>query len=212
MIKKYYHLSGEKITEEESSQLKEFTIKLIDSLSDFPFKEEHHIINNTIDFIQYFINDNEGEEQVFNYLCSQSEKFQIKERLIEGDFIIVTNRSYILKNGNGPLISKYVYHAEDLESTHYICIQILDDQTNLPIEERTKKYWYDTDKNGEKYEGIEFSYHEDGSLRCATDMTPNHSDEQDWEYYDAQNFQNLQNRKSADFNYYLNAELMPLKN
>ena len=45
MIKEYYGLSGEKITEQEALEHTEFMIRWSEHLSDVPFKEEEHIIN-----------------------------------------------------------------------------------------------------------------------------------------------------------------------
>ncbi|MBK1897277.1 hypothetical protein [Chryseobacterium paridis] len=205
MIKQYNNLSGKEITEQQALQSNEFVINFVDNLSNNLVKEEHHIINNQVSFIKYLIYDNESESVIFDYLSNKSEQFQIKKRVIIGNFVVDTNKNYSLQVGNGPLISKLVYNINDLEPEHFICIYVLDWQTNLPIPDRTKKYWYGIDKDGEKYEAIEFSYKEDGSLLEAIDKTPNHSDEQDWKYYD--NFQELQSKKQVDLSYYVNSNL-----
>lgn len=207
MIKEYYGLSGEKITEQEALEHTEFMIRWSEHLSDVPFKEEEHIINGKPDFIRYFIAHGENEAEVFDHLSRKSEQFQIKKRIIAGDFVVDVNKEYSLTNGSGALISKTVYTADD-SNGNYICIHVLDAQTNLPIPLRTRKYYYKTSRNGERYEAIEFLYDENGLLREAIEM-PYNSDEQDWDYYDRDHFQLLQDKNSTDLSYYKNSDLLP---
>ncbi|MDR6920674.1 MULTISPECIES: hypothetical protein [Chryseobacterium] len=207
MIKEYYGLSGEKITEQEALEHTEFMIRWSEHLSDLPFKEEEHIINGKPDFIQYFIAHDESEAEVFDHLSRKSEQFQIKKRIMAEDFVVDVNKDYSLTNGNGALISKTVYTTDD-PNDNYICIHVLDAQTRLPIPFRTRKYCYKTSRNGERYEAIEFLYDENGLLREAIEM-PYNSDEQDWNYYDRDHFQLLQDKNSTDLSYYKNSDLLP---
>lgn len=204
MIKEYNNLLGKKITEQQALQSKEFIVNFIDNLSNL-IKEQHRIINEEIFFVDYLLNDNENEVEAFNYLKSKSKMFEIKKRDVVGNYIVYTSKGYTIGEAIAPSIGKTVYNIND--PAHVICIQTLDFQTNLPIPDRTVKYWYDINEDGNKYQGIKFYYNEDGSFQVGIDMTPYDSDQQDWDYYS--NFQSLQSKKQADLSYYINSNLTP---
>jgi len=206
MIKEYYPIWGEKITEQEALQLKNFKIRWIDGLYNLPFKEQHVINNDGIEFIEYYIYDGENEEEVLHTLSRKSERFDIVKRVVVENFIVDTSKGYIRGN-HIPSVGKVVYHADDPDA-HHICSQILDNKTHLPIHDRTVKYWYDTDENGKKYQAVRCWYEENGSLEVAIDQRA-YDSEQDWDYFTLQGFYKLQRTISEDISYYQNGNLLP---
>ncbi len=206
MKKVYKNIFGEVISKAEAEKLDDYHLYYYEKGSE-RVKEIEFLTEDEIYSINYFMNDTEDEEQVFNYLKDKSELFDIEKRESAGDFVIATNKVYSLSSDERPLISKTIFYHDDPEN--FICSQIIDNDTLKPIMERTTKCWYTTDKNGEKYAAIEFSYQEDGKLELAVDKTPDPENELNWEHYDYSTFQELQNRFSTDISYYKTAVLLP---
>lgn len=206
MKKVYKNIFGEVISKAQAEKLDDYHLYYYEKDSEV-LKEIEFLTEDEIYSINYFMDQDEDEEQIVNYLKEKSDLFDIEKREYAGDFIIATNKIYSLSVDEQPLISKTVFHHDDPEN--FICSQILDNKTLEPIPERTTKCWYASDENGEKYAAIEFSYQEDGKLELAIDKTPNPDNDLDWEHYEYATFKNLQGQIEADISYYKTAALLP---
>lgn len=206
MKKVYKNIFGEVISKAKAEKLDDYHLYYYEKDSEV-LKEIEFLTEDEIYSINYFMNQDEDEEQIVNYLREKSDLFDIEKREYAGDFIIATNKMYSLSVDEQPLISKIVFHHHDPEN--FICSQILDNKTLEPIPERTTKCWYASDENGEKYAAIEFSYQEDGKLELAIDKTPNPDNDLEWEHYEYATFKNLQGQIEADISYYKTAALLP---
>ncbi|KPE52253.1 hypothetical protein [Chryseobacterium indologenes] len=206
MKKVYKNIFGEIISKAEAEKLDDYHLYYYEKGSE-RVKEIEFLTEDEIYNISYFMNDTEDEELVFKYLKEKSELFDIEKRESAGDFVIATNKVYSLSSDENPLISKTIFYHDDPEN--FICSQIIDNNTLKPIMEKTTKCWYTTDKSGEKYAAIEFSYQEDGKLELAIDKTPDPENELNWGHYDYNTFKELQSRFSTDISYYKTAVLLP---
>ncbi|KMQ63218.1 hypothetical protein ACM46_14920 [Chryseobacterium angstadtii] len=206
MKKVYKNIFGEVISKAKAEKLDDYHLYYYEKDSDV-LKEIEFLTEDEIYSINYFMNREDDEEEVVNYLKEKSDLFDIEKRESAGDFIITTNKIYSLAVDEKPLISKTVFYHNDPEN--FICSQILDNETMQPIPERTTKCWYAADKNGEKYAAIEFSYQEDGKLELAINKIPNPDNDLDWEHYEYSTFKNLQSQIDADISYYKTAVLLP---
>ncbi len=206
MRKVYKNIFGEVISKAKAEKLDDYHLYYYEKDSDV-LKEIEFLSEDEIYSINYYMSDDENEQQIINYLKEKSDLFDIERRESAGNFIIATNKMYSLAVDEKPLISKTVFYEDDPEN--FICSQILDNETLKPVPERTTKCWYDLDENGEKYAAIEFSYQEDGKLELAIDKTPNPDNDMEWEHYEYASFKDLQNRIDADISYYKTAALLP---
>ncbi|SHF52017.1 hypothetical protein [Chryseobacterium sp. OV279] len=206
MKKVYKNIFGEVISKAKAEKLDDYHLYYYEKDSEV-LKEIEFLTEDEIYSINYFINHEEDEKEIVNYLKEKSDLFDIEKRENAGDFIIATNKMYSLAVDEKPLVSKTVFYHHDPEN--FICSQILDNETLQPIPERTTKCWYADDENGEKYAAIEFSYQEDGKLELAIDKTPNPDNDEEWEHYEYATFKNLQSKIDADISYYKTAALLP---
>lgn len=206
MKKVYKNIFGEVISKAKAEKLDDYHLYYYEKDSEV-LKEIEFLAEEGIYSINYFMSPDEDETQVLNYLKEKSDFFDIEKRENAGNFIVATNTMYSLSVDEKPLISKTVFHHDDPEN--FICSQILNNTTLEPIPERTTKCWYTSDKNGEKYAAIEFSYQEDGKLELAIDKTPNPDNETDWEHYEYATFKDLQSKIPTDISYYKTAQLLP---
>ncbi|PIF45057.1 hypothetical protein CLU96_2057 [Chryseobacterium sp. 52] len=206
MKKVYKNIFGDIISKAEAEKLDDYHLYYYEKNSEV-LKEIEFLTEDEIYSINYFMNQDEDEEQIVKYLKEKSDLFDIEKKAPSGNFIIATNKMYSLSVDEQPLISKTVFYNDDPEN--FICSQIIDNETLQPILERTTKCWYAYDGNGEKYAAIEFSYQEDGKLELAIDKTPNPDNDQEWEHYEYSTFKNLQSRIETDISYYKTAALLP---
>lgn len=206
MKKVYKDIFGEVISKAKAEKLDDYHLYYYEKGSDV-LKEIEFLTEDEVYNINYFMSNEENEEEIVNYLKEKSDLFDIEKRETDGDFIIATNKMYSFTVDEKPLISKTVFHHDDPEN--FICSQVLDNKTLKPILERTTKCWYTYDENGEKYAAIEFSYQEDGKLELAIDKTPNPDDDFEWEHYDYSTFKDLQSKIPVDISYYKTALLLP---
>jgi len=206
MKKVYKNIFGEVISKAQAEKLDDYHLYYYEKDSEV-LKEIEFLTEDEIYSINYFMSQDEDEEQVVDYLKEKSDFFDIEKRESAGDFIIATNKMYSLSVDEKPLISKTVFYHDDPEN--FICSQIIDNETMQPIPERTTKCWYAFDENGDKYAAIEFSYQEDGKLELAIDRTPNPENDLDWQHYEYSNFKDLQNHIQTDISYYKTAVLLP---
>lgn len=206
MKKVYKNIFGEVISKAKAEKLDDYHLYYYEKDSEV-LKEIEFLTEDEIYSINYFMNHEEDEKEIVNYLKEKSDLFDIEKREHAGDFIIATNKMYSLAVDEKPLVSKTVFYHHDPEN--FICSQILDNETLQPIPERTTKCWYADDENGEKYAAIEFSYQEDGKLELAIDKTPNPDNDEEWEHYEYATFKNLQSKIDADISYYKTAALLP---
>ncbi|SFN28296.1 hypothetical protein SAMN05421594_2039 [Chryseobacterium oleae] len=206
MKKVYKNIFGEVISKAKAEKLDDYHLYYYEKDSEV-LKEIEFLTEDEIYSINYFMNHEEDEKEIVNYLKEKSDLFDIEKRESAGDFIIATNKMYSLAVDEKPLVSKTVFYHHDPEN--FICSQILDNETLQPIPERTTKCWYADDENGEKYAAIEFSYQEDGKLELAIDKTPNPDNDEEWEHYEYATFKNLQSKIDADISYYKTAALLP---
>ncbi|HCA08379.1 hypothetical protein [Chryseobacterium sp.] len=206
MKKVYKNIFGEVISKAKAEKLDDYHLYYYEKDSEV-LKEIEFLTEDEIYSINYFMNHEEDEKEIVNYLKEKSDLFDIEKRENAGDFIIATNKMYSLAVDEKPLVSKTVFYHHDPEN--FICSQILDNETLQPIPERTTKCWYADDENGEKYAAIEFSYQEDGKLELAIDKTPNPDNDEEWEHYEYATFKNLQSKIDADISYYKTAALLP---
>ncbi|MBV8325430.1 hypothetical protein [Chryseobacterium sp.] len=206
MRKVYKNIFGEIISKSNAAKLDEYHLYYYEKDSDL-LKEIEFISEDSIYNINYFISENEDENQVFEYLKEKSDFFDVEKREIIDSFIISTNKLYSLSVDELPLISRTVFGVDDPEN--FICSQVIDNETQQPQLEKTVKCWYTTNENGEKYAAIECSYEEDGTLELAIDKTSDPENEENWENYDYNTFSDLQQRFDTDISYYRTAELLP---
>ncbi|MDR2238380.1 MAG: hypothetical protein LBE92_19820 [Chryseobacterium sp.] len=206
MKKVYKNIFGEVISKAQAEKLDDYHLYYYEKGSE-RLKEIEFLTEEGIYSISYYLHGSENEEQIISYLAEKSDLFDIEKREFAGEFIIATNKMFSLASDDEPLISKTIFYQDDSEN--FICSQIIDNETGEPVLERTTKCWYTTDKHGEKYAAIEFSYQEDGKLELAVDKTPDPEDELKWEHYDYNNFQELQDRFPTDMSYYKTAVLLP---
>ncbi|MGK6341668.1 hypothetical protein ACMGDK_05475 [Chryseobacterium sp. DT-3] len=206
MKKVYKNIFGEVISKAKAEKLDDYHLYYYEKDSGI-LKEIEFLAEDEIYNINYFMSQDEDEEQIVNYLKEKSDLFDIEKRQSTGNFTIATNKIYSLSADEKPLISKTVFYHDDPEN--FICSQILDTDTLEPIPERTTKCWYTSDDNGEKYAAIEFSYQEDGKLELAIDKTPNPDNDLEWEHYEYSTFKDLQSKIPTDISYYKTARLLP---
>lgn len=206
MKKVYKNIFGEVISKAKAEKLDDYHLYYYEKDSEV-LKEIEFLTEDEIYSINYFMSPSEDEEQIVDYLKEKSDFFDIEKRESAGNFIIATNKMYSLSVDDKPLISKTVFYSDDPEN--FICSQIIDNETQEPILERTTKCWYNSDENGEKYAAIEFSYQEDGKLELAIDKTPNPENDLDWEHYEYATFKDLQSQIETDISYYKTAVLLP---
>ncbi|AKK73674.1 hypothetical protein [Chryseobacterium gallinarum] len=206
MRKVYKNIFGEVISKNNAVKLDEYHLYYYQEHSDL-LKEIEFISEDSIYNINYFLSEEDDEEQIVEYLKEKSDFFDIERREIADGFIISTNKLYSLSVDDHPLISKTVFKTDDPEN--FICSQVIDENTQEPQLEKTIKCWYTTDENGEKYAAIECSYQEDGKLELAVDKTSDPDNEQNWAHYDYDTFQDLQDKIATDISYYRTANLLP---
>ncbi|WP_431341627.1 hypothetical protein [Chryseobacterium sp. JK1] len=206
MRKVYKNIFGEIISKSNAVKLNEYHLYYYESNTDV-LKEIEFISEDSIYNINYFLNDNDDEEQILDYLKEKSDFFDIEKRETAEGYIISTNKLYSLSVDDLPLISKTVFTIDDSEN--FICSQVIDNETTKPQLEKTVKCWYTTDENGEKYAAIECSYQEDGKLELAIDKTSDPEHEENWTHYDYDTFQELQDKLPIDISYYKTAALLP---
>ncbi|MGH1516195.1 hypothetical protein ACQ76T_01720 [Chryseobacterium sp. JK1] len=202
----YKNIFGEIISKSNAVKLNEYHLYYYESNTDV-LKEIEFISEDSIYNINYFLNDNDDEEQILDYLKEKSDFFDIEKRETAEGYIISTNKLYSLSVDDLPLISKTVFTIDDSEN--FICSQVIDNETTKPQLEKTVKCWYTTDENGEKYAAIECSYQEDGKLELAIDKTSDPEHEENWTHYDYDTFQELQDKLPIDISYYKTAALLP---
>ncbi|WP_422691537.1 hypothetical protein [Chryseobacterium sp. Mn2064] len=202
----YKNIFGEVISKSNAVKLNEYHLYYYDENTEV-LKEIEFISEDNIYNINYFLNDNDDEEQILDYLKEKSDFFDIEKRETGEGYIISTNKLYSLSVDDHPLISKTVFTLDDPEN--FICSQVIDNETEEPQFEKTVKCWYTTDENGEKYAAIECSYQEDGKLELAIDKTSDPENEQNWDHYDDETFQELQDKFVTDISYYKTAALLP---
>lgn len=206
MIKEYRNWANEKITSQQLENIESYKEIIINPSTNI-IKEEKRFEKNILENISYYKDTNENESQIIDNLRSQSNHFCIKRRENYGIYTIVYSKEY--RSSDLYLTScKLLYDFS--KSNNYICIQNIDNITELPIElEETEKiYWTDDESWGwGKKELLNCVYRVDGSLELITYM-PN-DNEQDWEYFDASNFNVLQSYFTDDISYYLNADFLP---
>ncbi|AZA82922.1 hypothetical protein C1637_17745 [Chryseobacterium lactis] len=206
MRKVYKNIFGEVISKSNAAKLNEYHLYYYEEGSDF-LKEVEFINEDSVYNINYFLNEEENEDQVLEYLKEKSDFFDIEKRETTDGITISTNKLYSLSVDELPLISKTVFKTDDLEN--FICSQVIDNETGKPQLEKTVKCWYTTDGNGEKYAAIEFSYEDDGKLELAVDKTSDPENEENWSHYDYDTFQDLQDKIETDITYYKTAALLP---
>ncbi|MCQ9635623.1 hypothetical protein MP477_11695 [Chryseobacterium sp. WG23] len=206
MRKVYKNIFGEVISKSNAVKQDEYHLYYYEKDSDV-LKEIEFISEDSIYNINYFISEDENENQVFDYLKEKSDFFDVEKKDAVDGFIISTNKLYSLSVDDQPLISRTVFNNDDPEN--FICSQVINNETQEPELEKTVKCWYTTDENGEKYAAIECSYQEDGKLELAVDKTSDPENEQNWEHFDYDTFQDLQAKFDTNISYYKTADLLP---
>ena len=206
MRKVYKNIFGEIISKSNAVKLNEYHLYYYEENTDV-IKEIEFISEDSIYNINYFLSDNDDEEQILDYLKEKSDFFDIEKRETTEGYSISTNKLYSLSVDDLPLISQTVFPIDDPEN--FICSQVIDNETKEPQLEKTVKCWYTTDENGEKYAAIECSYQEDGKLELAIDKTSDPEHEENWTHYDYETFQELQDKLPTDISYYKTATLLP---
>ena len=211
MIKEYRNSEGFKITEQQVIHM-DGNYQIYNYEPTTLFLQE--IINYEKDEIfqvKYFKKDSENENDIINYLSTKNFFFLITSKEVFGSFIVCTVKSVNTKKGGLLGIEKEVYEISDTECKYLICGQGCDKQTLQPILGSTLKFIYSFDDygNGEKVQGVKFTYKTNGELNLAVDMTPDYNNHKNWDEYTLANFQELQDLFPWDISYYKNANLLP---
>lgn len=179
-------------------------------------KKSEFYIHQVLTSIEYYLDEDENELEMVAQLTPLVEHFTkivvITKRTSLGRFTIETSREY----RKTILTSKY--RCLFNEFGREICTENIDINTNLPIYEKTKKYFFDGKEYEEyyleTYDGnpiFEASYHADGSLNFIWFQDPENSPQDDISY-SAENFDKVLQHfyeTVMDLNYFFTATFEP---
>lgn len=194
MIKEYRNTAGIKITEQQAMQMNGSYKEFYFEPNSLFLKEIIEYSKNAIFEIIYYKKDSENEIGIINYLSGRHFLFEIISKEVIGGYIVCTSKGFNVKKGGYLGYDKKVYEINDIECKYLICSQVYDKYTSLPILDSTLKFIYSFDDygNGEKVQGVKFTYKPNGELDLAVDMTPDYNNHKNWDEYTLANFQELQ--------------------
>lgn len=205
MITEYRNWANQKVTTQQLAAMDTFTEVLINPVTNL-IKLEKKIKKGQLDRIEYYKDSGENDESlIINTLEEQTKRFSVRESY--GEYTIETSKEFNLDRDTTPVIFKVLFNYNKFQG--YICTQRVDSMgTPIDLDETDKVYLIVDDKYGER-DLFTCTYNEDGSLDHIVYMLDEYND-QDWEYFNASNFDELQARfGEEDISYYLTADFLP---